>query len=335
MKQSSILGEVKSLLLLRYFFPLVSLILSVGYTTLAWAMFPIANKPVTIVVPTPAKGGNDVMARILSQRLAEGLKVNVNVENKVGDQGTTASLYVANAPKDGHTLLFGNTATHSINPALGQAGYDPINDFTPISLLAESPVILVVTPDLPIYSVKELIAYAKSSKTPLKYASTGPSTIPHIAAELLKTHGKIDAEPSAYKGSGPAVEDVSGGKVQFMFPSLIASYRRIQSGDLRPLAIAGRKRSALLPDVPTMTEVGLKGFELTQWYGLFGPAKLPKDIVNRISQEIAVAMREPELIKLFVENGVDPEVRGPAAFATYIQADMNVWKARLSSSSKK
>jgi len=227
--------------------------------------YPIPSKPIKIVVPTSPAGGNDAMARIIAQKLNERMKQPVIVENKAGANGAIGSEFVARAAPDGYTILFGYIATHGINPALSKVPYDPVKDFAPIAEVAEAQGVLVVTPTVPAKSVKELIALAKSKPGQLSYASAGNGTAPHIAAELFKQMTGTDLLHVPYKGSGPAVTDTLAGTTQVMFPSLVAASGHIKSGKLRGLAVTGKKRSPLFPDLPTIAESGVAGFEGVQW----------------------------------------------------------------------
>ena len=219
--------------------------------------YPDGRKIIKIVVPTSPAGGNDAMARIVAQKLAERMKSPVIVENKAGGNGTIGSDYVAKATPDGYTILFGYIATHGINPELSKVPYDPVKDFAPITQIAEAPGVLVVNPSVPAKSVKGLVALAKSKPGSLAYASAGNGTAPHIAGELFKQLAGVDMLHVPYKGSAPAITDTIGGQTQVMFPSLVAVAGHVKTGKLRALAVTGKQRSALFPSLPTVAESGV------------------------------------------------------------------------------
>jgi tripartite-type tricarboxylate transporter receptor subunit TctC len=283
------------------------------------------SKVIKIVVPTAPGGGNDAMARIVAAKLQERWKNAVIVENKAGGNGAIASEYVAKAAPDGYTLLFGYIATHGINPGLSKVSYDPVKDFAPIAEIAEAQGVLVVNPKVEAKTVKELIALAKAKPGTMSYASAGNGTAPHIAGELLKQQAGIDILHVPYKGSGPAMTDTLAGTTQIMFPSLVAAGPHIKSGKLRALAVTGNKRSPLYPQLPTIAESGVAGFEITQWYGFFAPAKTPKDIVDKLNKEIVAIMKDPETAKKFADQGADIVTGSPEDFGKLVQAELAKW----------
>jgi tripartite-type tricarboxylate transporter receptor subunit TctC len=285
------------------------------------------SKLVKIIVPTSPGGGNDVMARIVGQRLTERLKQPVIVDNKPGGNGAIGSDSVAKAPADGYTILLGYIATHGINPALSKLPYDAVKDFAPIGQIAEAQMALVVHPSLPVKTVKELIALAKSkASAPLSYASAGNGTAPHIAGEEFKQRTGIELIHIPYKGSAPAVTDTMGGHTQVMFPSLIAVSRHVQSQRLRALAVTGAKRSPLFASLPTIAESGVPGFEVTQWYGFFAPAKTPPEIVERLNKEITAILKEPDTAKKFADQGAEVVTSSPQEFGKFVQNDIEKWR---------
>jgi len=283
------------------------------------------SRTVKIVVPTAPGGGNDVMARIVAGRLQERLKQPFIVENKAGANGAIASEFVARAPPDGYTLLFGYIATHGINPGLSKVPYDPVADFAPIAEIAEAQQVLVVNPAVPAKSVNELIALAKAKPGTLSYASAGNGTAPHIAGELFKQRAGVDLLHIPYKGSAPAVMDTLAGTTQVMFPSLIAAGPQLKAGKLRALAVTGKRRSPLYPDLPTVAEAGVAGFEITQWYGFLAPAKTPKAIVDLVNREIVATMQEPETARKFAEQGADVVTGTSDEFARFIRSELAKW----------
>jgi tripartite-type tricarboxylate transporter receptor subunit TctC len=293
--------------------------------------YPDSKKPIRIIVPTAPAGGNDAMARIVAQKLNERLKQPVIVENKSGANGAIGSEFVAKAPPDGYTILFGYIATHGINPGLSKLPYDAVKDFAPIAQISEAPVVLVVNPAVQAKTVQELIALAKAKPGSLSYASAGNGTAPHIAAELFKQMAGVDMLHVPYKGSGPAVTDTLAGQTQVMFPSLVAASGHMKSGKLRGLAISGKARSPLFPTLPTVSEAGVKGFEITQWYGFFARAKTPKEIVDRLNREIVAAMKDPDTQAKFAAQGADVVTGTPEAFGKLVQSEIVKWSQLIKS----
>ncbi|MFO1313036.1 MAG: tripartite tricarboxylate transporter substrate binding protein [Burkholderiales bacterium] len=303
----------------------VALAPALALAPLAHAQQGYPSKVIKIVVPTAPGGGNDVMARIVASKLQERWKAAVIVENKAGANGAIASEYVARAAPDGYTLLFGYIATHGINPGLSKVPYDPVKDFAPIAEIAEAQGVLVVNPKVEAKTVKELLALAKAKPGSLSYASAGNGTAPHIAGELFKQKAGVDIVHVPYKGSGPAVMDTLAGTTQIMFPSLVAAAPHIKSGKLRAIAVTGTKRSALFPELPTIAESGVAGFEITQWYGFFAPAKTPKEIVDKLNREIVAIMKDPDTAKKFADQGADIVTGSPEDFAKFVQIELAKW----------
>jgi tripartite-type tricarboxylate transporter receptor subunit TctC len=285
------------------------------------------SRVVKIVVPTAPGGGNDVMARIVATKLTERWKQPVIVENKAGANGAVASEFVARAAPDGYTILFGYIATHGINPGLSKVPYDPVKDFAPVAQIAEAQGVLVVNPAVPANSVKELIAVAKAKPGALSYASAGNGTAPHIAGELFKQQAGVDLLHVPYKGSAPALVDTLAGTTQMMFPSLVAAGPHIKSGKLRALAVTGKKRSPLFPSLPTIAESGVAGFDITQWYGFFAPAKTPKDIVEKLNRDIVAVVKDADTAKKFADQGADVVTNSPDEFGRFVQSELTKWSA--------
>ncbi len=289
-----------------------------------FAAYP--EKQITIVVPTAAGGGNDSMARAISAKLSTLLGQTVIVDNKAGANGAIASEHVARAAPDGYTIMLGYIATHSMNPALQKLRYDPINDFEPIGLIAYSPTLMVATPGVVVKDVKDLIAQLKAKPDRYSYASAGNGTAPHFAAELFKLNSGTSMVGVPYKGSSPAITDTLGGQTQFMFPSLFTAYPYVKSGKLRAMAIAGPKRSASLPDVPTLAEAGVEGVDVTQWYGLFAPAKTPNAIIDRLNKALNQVLAEKEIIKKIEGAGGDVEASTPEQLRKLVATEFKKWK---------
>ena len=283
------------------------------------------SKLIKIIVPTAPGGGNDAMARIVASKLQDRWKSPVIVENKAGANGAIASEFVARAAPDGYTILFGYIATHGINPGLSKVPYDPIKDFEPVAEIAEAQGVLVVNPKVEAKTVKELIALAKAKPGAMSYASAGNGTAPHIAGELFKKQAGVDLIHVPYKGSGPAMTDTLAGTTQIMFPSLVAAAGHIKSGKLRALAVTGSKRSPLFPQLPTIAESGVAGFEITQWYGFFAPAKTPPAVVDKLNREIVAIMKDPDVAKKFAEQGADIVTGSPDDFGKLVQSELAKW----------
>lgn len=283
------------------------------------------DKPIRMIVPTAPAGGNDFMARIIGQKLQERLGKPVVVENKSGAGGTIGTDFVAKAKPDGYTILFGYIATHGINPAMSKLPYDAVRDFAPITQVAEAQTVIVVNPSVPVNTLQELIALAKAKPGTLNYASAGKGTLPHIAGELFKQLTGTDIGYVHYKGSSPAVTDTLAGHTQIMFGSLVTAISHIKAGKLKALAVTGSKRSPLLPDVPTVSEAGLQGFEVAQWYGLFAPANTPKAIIDKLNQETIEVLKSPEVATKFAEQGADVVTGSPADFGRLVEAEIARW----------
>ena len=302
--------------------------LAVGLSVLAGTVqgqsFP--SKQITIVVPTAAGGANDAMARLVAQGLSQRLGQPVIVENKAGANGAIASEYVAQAAPDGHVILFGYIATHAINPALQKLRYDPVADFEPIGLVAASPTLLVVNNSVKAKNMQELVALMKAKPGSFSYASAGNGTAPHFAAELLKLSTGVDMLHVPYKGSAPAIMDTIGGTTQLMLPSLFTAYPQVKGGKLRALGLVGDKRSAVMPDVPTLAEQGIKNVSMSQWYGLFAPAKTPKAVVDRLNKELNATLAEKNVVKKIEEQGADVETSSPDQMKSLVQRELTRWR---------
>lgn len=303
-------------------------------TAMAAAAFfaaPIAHafpeKLVTIVVPTAPGGGNDAMARVIAQKLGPILGQTVVVDNKAGANGAIASEYVARAPADGHTLIFGYIATHAMNPALQKLRYDPVADFAPIGLVGYSPTLMVANPQVPFKDVKELIAQLKAKPDRYAYASAGNGTAPHFAAELFMMNTGVSMLGVPYKGSAPAITDTMAGQTQVMFPSFFTALPQVKGEKLRALAIAGPKRSPLLPNVPTLKEMGVDGVDVQQWYGIFAPAKTPKAVVDKLNKALNQVLTDKDTIKRIEDHGADVETSTPEQFGQLVKTEVAKWTA--------
>ncbi len=305
--------------------PLIALGVLGFQSTVVAQNFP--TKPITIVVPTAAGGANDAMARIIAQGLQVKLGQPVVVDNKAGANGAIAAEFVARAPADGHTILFGYIATHGMNPALQKLKYDPIADFEPIGLVASSPTLMVATTSLSVKNAAEFVALSKSKPGVMNYASAGKGTAPHFAAELFKMTTGADMEHVPYKGSAPAIVDTIGGTTQVMFPSLFTAYPQIKGGKLKALGLAGAKRSPLMPDVPTLAEQGIQNVNVGQWYALFAPAKTPAAVIQRLNKEVNLVLNDKANEKKIEDQGAEVETGTPAQLKTLVQKELVRWKS--------
>ena len=285
------------------------------------------TKTITIVVPTAAGGGNDAMARTIAQKLGPLLGQTIIIDNRAGANGSIASEYVARATPDGHTLMFGYIATHAMNPALQKLRYDPVADFEPIGLVGYSPTLMVSTSAVAVKDVKDLVAQLKAKPDRFSYASAGNGTAPHFAAELFKLNAGVQMVGIPYKGSAPAVSDTIGGQTQFMFPSLFTALPHVKSGKLRAMAVAGPKRSALLPDVPTLKEAGVEGVDVQQWYGFFAPAKTPRPIIDKLNKALNQVLADKETAKRMEDHGADVETSTPEQFGALVKNELAKWKS--------
>ena len=285
------------------------------------------EKAITIVVPTTAGGANDAMARILGQGLGARLGKPVIVDNKAGANGAIASEFVARASPDGYTIMFGYIATHGINPALQKLKYDPIADFEPVGMVAASPTVLVANNAVPAKTAAELVQLIKAKPGSFSYATAGNGTAPHIAGELFKLSSGLDVVSIPYKGSAPAVVDTIGGTTQFMFPSLFTAYPQIKGDKLKALGIAGDKRSAVLPNVPTLAEQGIPNVSMSQWYALFAPAKTPKAVIDRLNRELNNVLADKAVQKKFEDQGAEVDPGTPEQLKTLVQKELVRWKS--------
>jgi tripartite-type tricarboxylate transporter receptor subunit TctC len=291
------------------------------------------SRPVMLVLGFAPGGPSDVMARIFSKKLEALLGQPVVIENRTGAGGNVAAQSVARATPDGHTLLLGNSGILAANVSLyKRPGFDPEKDFIPITLLGIQPNVLVVNPTIPARTFAELIAFAKANPGKVSYASGGSGSSPHLSGELLKTDAKIDIVHIPYRGTGPALQDIIAGHVHMMFSSVSPVLPQLQAGLLRALGVSSLKRTALLPDVPTIDELGMPGFEATAWHGLVAPAGTPKDVVATVQRAMTTTLRDPELRKSFTELGVDIPSTTPEEFAAYIRAEIPKWAAIVKAS---
>lgn len=289
----------------------------------ATAEYP--NRTVRLIVPYGPGGGTDIVARLLAQKLSEGWKHNVVIDNRDGGGSTIGTSLAARANPDGHTLVI-VTATFAINPSLHKKlPYDSVRDFAPVSQVTSSLYVIAVHPAFPATSMKQLIALARASPGKITYATAGNGSSGHLGMELLKTMTGIDMVHVPYKGAGPATIAVVGGQVQLIMGSTTAALPHIRANRLRPLAVTTAKRFPILPDVPTVAEAGLPGYEVDGWYGILAPAGTPADRVQIISKQLALALSSAELKEHLSRDGIEALGTSPEAFARYIKAEMTQW----------
>ena len=285
------------------------------------------TKPIRYIVPVAAGGGNDMIARVVTQRWGVVLGQPFVVENQGGGGGVIASQTVARAAPDGYTLLQGYVATHGTNPATRKVPYDAIKDFTPIGMIGATPNVLVVATSVPAKTLAEFIDYVKRNPDKVNYGSAGPGSLTHLTMELLKQEAGLSMTHVPYKGIAPAFNDLLGGQTQAMFPGLAAALPHLRSGRVRALAVTGTKRSAQLPDVPTMEEAGFKGFDAMQWYGSVGPAGMPADVVKRLNETQVTVLKDPDLREKLSGEAVEPWPMTPEQFGQYIRSELQRWTA--------
>ena len=301
-------------------------VLAAAWSIASTCAHAFPDKTVTIIVPTAAGGGNDAMARVIAQKLGPLLGQTVIVENRAGANGGLASEFVARAQPDGHTLIFGYIATHAMNPALQKLRYDPVADFEPVGLVGYSPTLMVANAALPVKDVRDLVNQLKSSPDKYAYASAGNGTAPHFAAELFQLNSGTRMLGVPYKGSSPALTDTIGGQTQLMFPSLFSGQPFVKSGKLKALAIAGPRRVSSLPDVPTLKEAGVDGVDVTQWYGVFAPAKTPRPVIDKLNAALNQVLSDKDTIKKLEDHGADVETSTPDAFGLMVKTELAKWR---------
>ncbi len=301
-----------------------ALLFSVSLSTLA-QNYP--NRPLRIVMPFPAGTSvNDVLGRALAQRLSEPLGQQVIFDNRSGAAGTIGTEIVAKSPPDGYTLLLAVTGPMTIAPFVyPKLGYDTLRDFTPVALVALAPYIIVVHPSVPAKNLKELIALAKAHPGKLRYASAGTGSTPHLCTELFMSMAGINMLHIPYKGGTPAMIDTIAGHTQVSCTSVTNAAPFIKQGKVRGIGVTPLKRSPLLPDLLTLDEQGLKGFDVSQWMGIVAPAKTPQAIVQRLHQDIARVVNSPEYSKFIFQQGAEPALKGPEEFGALIRADLERW----------
>jgi tripartite-type tricarboxylate transporter receptor subunit TctC len=284
------------------------------------------TRPIRLVVPFPPGGSADILGRALAQRVGEGLGQSVVVENRPGAGTAIAAELVAKAAPDGYTLMLGTVSSHAINPALNpKLPVDPLRDFTPVAPVASIPFALLVHPSVPARTVPELVGYARSKPGKLDYSSAGSGTSNHLAGELFEAMTGTYMVHIPYRGSAPALQDLIAGRVSVMFDLVLTAAPHVRSGAVRGLAVTGANRSAALPDLPTIAESGIPGYEVSAWFAVFGPAGMPRPVVDRLNAEIARALAAPDLRQRLASQGAETLAGSPDEFAAYLKAEIAKW----------
>ena len=282
-------------------------------------------KAIRVVVPFPPGGGTDYMGRVVMQKVGESLGTTVVIDNRGGAGSSIGTEIVARSPADGYTVLIISGA-HAINPSIyAKLPYDSVRDFAPVTMFASGPALLVVHPTVPAKSVKELIALARARPGQLNYASAGIGTPPHLSGELFKTMAGIDMVHVPYKGNGPAYTDLIGGQVTVMFPNVSTAMAHVRAGKLRALAVTTKNRTPSAPELPTISEAGVPGYDVSSWYGLLAPAGTPPAVVSKLQTEIAKVLRSPDVSKNLTSQGLDLVGNTPEEFSAIIRSEIVKW----------
>jgi tripartite-type tricarboxylate transporter receptor subunit TctC len=284
------------------------------------------ERPIRMVVPFTAGSSSDTVARLVAQRLGERLGQQLFVENRAGASGNLGTDVIARAEPDGHTIGLANTSTHAVSVSLATLSYNPIKDFAPVSMLGSSPFVLALFPGVPAHSLEELIALARSRPRLLNYASAGPATLAHLSGALFEKVAQIELTHVPYRGTAQSTLDLLEGRVEMQFGTIPPTLAHIRAGKLRALAVTGAARSAALPEVPTMAESGLAGYECTLWQAMVMPAATPAAIVARLNREVTAILEEPQMRAAFATHGIEPEPSTPEALAARIRDDIRKWR---------
>jgi tripartite-type tricarboxylate transporter receptor subunit TctC len=280
------------------------------------------SKPIRLIVPFAAGGGNDNIARLVGKRLSDSLGQPLVIDNRPGAGGVLGADLAAKSAPDGYTLFLGGVGSHALNPNLiEKLPYDPIRDFAPVALLAQAPLVLVIHSSVPAHDIAEFVAYARKNPGKLNFASNGNGTSSQLAAVMFDSVAGVDMVHVPYKGLSPALTDLLSGQVQLMFSSVVAILPHIKAGKLRALGVTGAKRLAALPEVPTIAEAGFPGYEASSWYGILAPAGTPREIVMKLNAELRKALERPEVRKSLLAEGAEPVGGSPEQFAEYIRAE--------------
>jgi tripartite-type tricarboxylate transporter receptor subunit TctC len=302
----------------------LALLLATPLLSPAPAAAEYPDKPIRLIIPFPPGGSNDVVGRLVANGLSEKLGAKVYVDNRGGAGGVIGTEAAVQAAPDGYTLLLISIA-HAVNPALHTLKYDPIKSFTPISIMATGPNVLVVHPSLPVQNVKELVALAKEKPGSIDYASAGVGSFQHLGGELFKLVAGVNLQHVPYKGGGPSMQDTIAGHVKVMFSSLVQTTPFIKSGQLRALGVGGSKRNPLFPDLPTIAEAGVPDYVAENWWGIVAPAGLPQPIVDKLYKDIQDTLKSKELTEAFAREGAAAVSMTTGEFAKYIENEIVKW----------
>jgi len=284
---------------------------------------PYPNRAVKLVIPFPPGGPLDIIGRAIAQKLTDAWGQSVVVDNRPGAGGNIGADLVAKSPPDGYTILMGALSTHAVNPSLyAKMPYDAVKDFAPITLVAITPNVLVVNASLPVNSAKEFVAYAKANSGKLAFGSGSNGSAGHLAGELFKVETATDIIHVPYKGGAPATQALLAGDTQFMFDNLANATPQIKAGKLKALAVTTAERSKLAPELPTMAEAGLTGFDISTWFGLLAPAGTPKDVIAKWNAEVTKILNSPEMRERLTAQGAEPAPTTPEQFAAFIQSEL-------------
>ena len=290
------------------------------------------ERPIRLIVPFTAGSSSDIVARIVAQKLGEQLKQQLVVDNRVGASGNLGTEAVARAEPDGYTLGLANTSTHAVTASLStKLGFDPVKDFAPVSLLGASPFVLAAYPRLPAKSVAELIALAKARPRTLSYAHAGPATLAHLSGALFEKMGSIELINIPYRGTAQSTLDLIEGRVDMQFGTIPPTLAHIREGKIRALAVTGERRNAALPDVPTIAEAGLPGYESSLWQALVAPAATPRAIIARLNREVTAILNDAKVRAALTKQGVEPEPGTPEALGARIRIDLAKWRDVITS----
>jgi tripartite-type tricarboxylate transporter receptor subunit TctC len=276
-------------------------------------------------VPFPPGGGNDIVGRIVAVKLAEGLGQQVVIDNRGGAGGTLGTDMTAKAPADGYTLLVNNISLAVNHTLFKTLPYDTLRDLAPVALIGRQPNVVVVHPGVPAKSIRDLLELARAKPGAMNYGSGGVGTASHLATEMLKLMAKVDLVHVPYKGLGPALTDLIGGRVHVIISTMASALPHMKSGKLRPLAVTTAQRSSFFPEVPTMNEGGVTGYEFSTWYGLLVPARTPKAIVDRLNAEVRKALTSSLVAEQFLAQGLEPAASSPHEFGVYLQSEVAKW----------
>jgi tripartite-type tricarboxylate transporter receptor subunit TctC len=287
---------------------------------------PYPAKPIRFIVPFPPGGSADILARAIGQKAGEGLGQSFVVENRPGAGTAIGAEALAKSASDGYAIMIGTVSSHAINPALNpKLPFDPVKDFTPVSLVATIPFAMIVHPSVPANTVQEFVALARAKPGTLNYSSAGSGTSNHLAGELLRSMTGIDIVHIPYKGSAPALNDLLAGQVSMMFDLVLTAAPHVRSVAVRGLAVTGAQRSSALPNLPTVAESGVPGYEVSAWFGIFAPAGVPHPVVQRLNAEFVKAMQQPDLRQRLASQGAEPLTSTPEEFAAYLRSEIDKW----------